>query len=82
LNNEKNAKKKEESLIKKEEEIMSFKPKINKKSETLVEHSSKNREERKKDLYKKWNERKEKEKLEIEYEKQKEELTFKPKLIS
>ena len=52
---------------------MSFKPKINKKSETLVEHSSKNREERKKDIYKKWNERKEKEK---------EELTFKPKLIS
>ena len=61
---------------------MSFKPKINKKSESLVEQSSKNREERKDDLYKKWNERKEKDKLEIEYEKQKEELTFKPKLIS
>ena len=50
---------------------MSFKPKINKKSETLVEHSSKNREERKQNLYKKWNERKEKDKLEIEYEKYK-----------
>jgi hypothetical protein len=34
---------------------MSFKPKINKKSERLIQISSRNREERKEDLYKKWN---------------------------
>jgi hypothetical protein len=34
---------------------MSFKPKINKKSEKLIQFSSRNREERKEDLYKKWN---------------------------